>query len=119
MSDIATALAGEKDRLTKKRIDLEAQVTDLQTTIASVDHELQAIDAYHTALSGKTAKGPRGSKRDAVLAIIKDSPVSRAGIIEKLKAQGHEKPDAGLSNLLNVLKKKGTITAQEGRYALS
>jgi len=117
MTDVLTTLAAEKERLTKKRTELEAQVTDLQTAIASVDHELQAIDAYHAALNGKAVK-TRGSKRDTILAIIRDSDgLTRKAIVEKLRAMGQS--DAGVSNTLNLLKKAGKITVDAGRYAVA
>lgn len=111
MSDIQTVMAVEKDRLTTKR-------TELATALADVDHELSAIAAYETAKNGKATA--RGSKRETVLAIIKDSAgITRGDIIEKLKAQGQDAPEAGLSNMLSTLKKAGKITADDGKYAIA
>ena len=107
--ELLTTIAAEKDRLTKKR-------TELETELATVTHELAAIAAYEQARSGRRTTA---SKRDTVLAIIKDGPVTRAGIIEKLRAQGHDRPEAGVSNVLNMLKRKGTITADGGKYAFA
>lgn len=111
MSDIATAITAEKTRLTTKKHELE-------TALASVDHELHAIAAYETAKNGKATS--RGTKRETVLAIIKDSAgITRGDIIEKLREQGHETPDNGLSNMLSTLKKAGKITASDGKYTLA
>lgn len=119
MPDILTAMAEAKPRLAKQREELKAQVRDLECAIANVDHHLAAIAAYETALNGKvTTKTPRGSKRAAVLTIVKDNAgITRGGIIEKLTAQGHDSPEKGLSNMLNALKTTGKITASEGKYA--
>lgn len=120
MTDILAVMAAERDRLTKKRQELEAQVADLQRAIASIDHELSAIAAYETARSGKpSAKVPRGTKREIVLAIIKDNAgITRGGIIDRLKAQGQDRPETGLSNMLNALKTAGKITADDGKYTI-
>jgi hypothetical protein len=115
VSDFQTSIAAEKCRLTARREELTTQVRDLEAVIASVDHELSAIAAYETARTGKqSVKAPRGTKRDTVLAIIREhQPITRAQIVEKLGG------DKGLSNMLNALKKAGKITASDGKYALA
>lgn len=111
MTEFQTSVAAEKDRLIKHRAQLTTQVTELEGAIASVDHELHAITVYETTRNGKV---PRGTKRDTILAIIREhQPIARAAIADKLD------DDKGLSNTLNVLKKAGKITADEGKYALA
>jgi hypothetical protein len=120
MSDFQTFINQERDRLTKKRSELEAQVADLQTAIGGIDRELHAITVYEQArtgkANGKATKPARGSRRDAVLAIIKDHKgIEPKGIIEKLGGA----PSGAIHNLLGTLKKEGKITATDGKYALA
>lgn len=125
MTDLALAITKQKDDLTCRREELESELKqhtrEIQAAIAKVDHELAAIAAYEHAMYGKASvKAPRGSKRDIVLAIIKDNAgITRGGIIEKLTAQGQDRPEKGLSNMLAALKKAQKITASDGKYAVT
>lgn len=120
MTDFQNLMQQERERLTKKRSELEAQITDLQSAIATVDRELRAIDAYDQARTGKQStprKNARtGTRKEAVLAILKEHPGIAPKDIIKHMPQGTAKE--GIHNLLSSLKKDGTITVSEGKYRL-
>lgn len=120
MSDFQTFINEERARLTTKRNELENQIEDLQTALAGIVRELRAITLYEDARTGKdTADKPaaRGSRKDAVLAIIAaNKGIEPKDIIVKL---GGNVPKGGIHNLLGTLKKSGAITATGGKYSLA
>lgn len=119
MSDFQKFITDERARLTKQRTELEAQVADLQTAITGIDRELGAIAAYEKARTGvePTTKPERGSRREMIIAILKDSPKSEPkDIIAKMGGNFHK---GGIHTLLSGLKKEGVITAQDGKYSLA
>lgn len=119
MSDFQTFINEERSRLTKKRDELTAQIADLQGVITGLDRELNAIGVYEKARTGKepTVTTARGSRREKVLAILKDNPkIEPKDIIAKLGGTFHK---GGIHTLLSTLKKAGTITAQDGKYSLA
>ena len=120
MSDFQTFINEERARLTKKRNELEAQMDDLRTAIEGVVRELRAITVYEEARTEKAptngTKAPRGSRRDAVLAIIKDNPgIEPKDIIKKLG----DAPSGGVHNLLGILRKEQKVTKTDGKYTLA
>jgi len=120
MSDFQKFISDERERLTKQRNDIEAQIEELQTAHAGIVRELRAIAVYEEARTGKATvekSAPRGSRKDAVLAIIKDNAgIEPKDIIAKL---GGNVPKGGIHNLLGTLKKAGKVTAQDGKYSLA
>jgi uncharacterized protein YlxW (UPF0749 family) len=64
---LATIINKERDRLTKGLADLQAKQNELEAQRATLETELDALDAYEAARSGKTrksrgtaARAPRG-----------------------------------------------------------
>jgi hypothetical protein len=83
----ADFITRDRERLHAEREQIVNQQHELQNKLADINRELAAIDAYESAKTGKapaTARQPRGararpqarrgSKRDALMQVIKDNP---------------------------------------------
>jgi hypothetical protein len=83
----ADFITRERERLHAEREQIFNQQHELETKLADINRELSAIDAYEAAKTGKvpaTARQPRGararpqvrrgSKREALMQVIKDNP---------------------------------------------
>ena len=123
MEDFQTFVATQRAELQKKRAALAADINKLNASIAEIDREMLAIQAYENAKNGKVAPTPtgtrtrRGGVRDTVLAtIIESGGINRSDLLVKLDAKGDTKAEQSISNALANLKKAGTITASDGTY---
>ena len=90
-----------------------------------------AIDAYEAAKTGKApaarqtrgARGRpqarRGSKREALMQVIKDNPsgLTRGEILERMGLKGDKSGEMSVSNALTALTKANQVTRRDGRYA--
>ncbi len=104
MADIrfADAMQQERERLHKEREEIFNQQHELEGKLAELNRELDAISAYEAARTGKAltparqARGPRrqqarrGSKRDALMQVIKANPsgLTRGEILERMGLKG-------------------------------
>lgn len=123
MTDFA---AKERERLNKEKSDIAAKRATLDEEEKSIDRELAAIAAYERVLSGQkktqtvTARAPRGSKKEAILTLLKGTPGMTAGDIkERTGIKGDKAAEGSLGNMLTALKKAGTIVSKEGKYSLA
>lgn len=129
--DLGRTVAKELARLTKLKGTLTDKRKALDGEIADVEKQITAAQAYSSALGGKTRKKaapkatgtrkPReGGIREAILALIKDKPLSRGEIIEARGVKGQKGPEQSISNALSNMKKAGTIkTGEDGKYQLA
>src|ERR1700686_4933888 len=103
--DFAGFIAAERERLHGEREAIFNQQHELETKLAAINNELRAIDAYEAAKSGKAtvparqARGRavqatvrRGSKRDSLLALIRENAggLTRGEIIERMGLKGNK-----------------------------
>ena len=122
----------ERERLTKLATDYQAQIADINVKLAEVETEMRAITAYEDAKMPKPTiapkaprassgtRAPRGSKRDELIDLITKHPnLTRGDILTTLGIKGNKTQEQSVSNALANLKKAGTITADEGRYAIA
>lgn len=136
MAEFQALIEKERERLTKLAEDYHAQIAEIQGKLAEVHREMRAITAYEEAKLDKpapvrtpraprttsTARAPRGSKRDELIALIRDNPnLSRGDILAKLDiVEKDNKAGAqSVSNALANLKKAGTVLNEGGRYRLA
>ena len=127
----ADFIAGERERLHAEREQIFNQQHELEGKLADINRELGAIDAYEAA---KTGKGPavarqgrgacarpqvrRGSKREALMQLIKDNPsgLTRGEILERMGLKGDKSGEMSASNALTGLTKANQVTRRDGRY---
>jgi len=122
-------VARERARLNGEREAIFTQQHELETKLAEINRELAAIDAYEAAKSGKPA-GPvrpvrqqraprarRGSKREQLLALIKDNQgLKRGEILERMGIKGDKSGEMSVSNALTALTKANQVVRREGKY---
>jgi hypothetical protein len=126
----------ERVRLEEERKTIVAQQGELENKLADIDRERAAIAAYEITRSGKFAqpkkpaagrasnKRPvsggrrRGSKRAALLSLIKENPsgLKRAEIFEKMGLKGDKLGEMSVSNALAALAKSKQLTRQDEKY---
>jgi len=122
----------ERARLQGEREAIFTQQQELETKLAQVGRELDAIDAYEATKSGKarpalrargsrTTRARRGSKREQLLALIKDSRgLSRGEILEKMGLKGNKSGEMSVSNALTALTKTNQVRRNDARkYVLA
>ena len=123
----ATFMEQERERLSKERETIFAQQQALAEQLAALSRELSAIDAYEAAKQGKAASQPRqrrapqgrrGSKRNALLGIIKSNPggLTRGEILEKMGLKGDKSGAMSVSNALTALSKANQVVRRDGKY---
>lgn len=122
----ADMIEKERTRLNGLRDDALARRSKIDEEIADVDKELKAITAYETAKTGKPAsKGITrtrdGSRRDAVVAVIKKHPdgISPVALIGELGVKGDKKAETAVRAALFNLKKAGKVGAKDGIYTMA
>lgn len=131
-------VARERARLNAEREAIAAQQQELETKLADINRELAAIEAYETVKAGKTipirgatvrpvgAASPpatrerRGSKREALLQLVRDNPgLSRGEILERMGLKGDKAGEMSVSNALTALTKANQVVRAEGRYRVA
>ena len=127
----ADFIARDRERLHAEREQIFNQQQALDGRLADINRELGAIDAYEAAKTGKApaaarqTRGPRarpqarrGSKRDALMKVIKDNPsgLSRGEILERMGLKGDKSGEMSVSNALTALTKANQVTRRDGRY---
>ncbi len=127
----ADFITRERERLHAEREQIFNQQHELQGKLTDINRELAAIDAYEAAKSGKTpaaarqARGVRarpqarrGSKREALMQVIKDNPtgLTRGEILDRMGLKGDKSGEMSVSNALTAMTKAKQVTRRDGRY---
>lgn len=112
---------GERERLKKKRSDMVDQIKSLEKELGGIDREMEAVNAYYAAKTGKRAstgtRAPRGSRRKEILDLVKNGRgMNRAEILEALGVKGDKSGEQSVSNALSALKKGGELVVEDGKY---
>jgi len=126
----ADVMQQEREKLHKEREQILNQQHELAGKLADIKRELGAIDAYEAAKTGKAltaprqARGPRrqqarrGSKREALMQLIKDNPngLARGEILERMGLKGDKSGEMSISNALTALTKGNQVFRRDGKY---
>jgi len=127
----ADFITRERERLHAEREQIFNQQHELEGKLTDINRELAAIDAYEAAKSGKIpaaarqARGARarpqarrGSKREALMQVIKDNPtgLTRWEILDRMGLKGDKPSEMSVSNALTAMTKAKQVTRRDGRY---
>ena len=127
----ADLITRELERLHAEREQIFNQQHELEGKLADINRELSAIDAYEAAKTGKAPaiarqprgararpQGRKGSKRDALMQVIKANPsgLTRGEILERMGLKGDKSGEMSVSNALTALTKANQVTRMDGRY---
>src|SRR6476619_5738481 len=112
-------ISRERDRLRAEREQIFNQQEELTRKLDAVNREFAAIGAYETAKTGKAARQAsagrqsrtrRGSRREALLEIIRQSDgLSRGEILERMGLKGDKNGAMSVSNALADLTKRNQV----------
>ena len=121
----------DRERLHAEREQIVNQQHELEGKLAAINNEMRAIDAYEAAKAGKAPaparqprstrarpQAPRGSRREALMQVIKDNPsgLTRGEILERMGLKGNKSGEMSVSNALTALTKANQVTRRDGRY---
>ena len=119
-------ISRERDRLRAEREQVFNQQKELTRKLDAVNREFAAIGAYETAKTGKAARQAsagrqsrtrRGSRREALLEIIRQSDgLSRGEILERMGLKGDKSGEMSVSNALTALTKSNQVRREDGKY---
>jgi hypothetical protein len=119
-------ISRERDRLRAEREQVFNQQKELQRRLDAVNREFAAIEVYETAKTGKAARQVlasrqprvrRGSRREALLEIIRQSDgLSRGEILERMGLKGDKSGEMSVSNALTTLTKSNQVHREGGKY---
>lgn len=129
--NFAEFITRDRERLHAEREQIFKQQHELEGKLEAINNEMRAIDAYEAAKSGKApaaARQPRGarvrpqarrgSKREALMQVIKDNPggLARKDILERMGLKGDKAGEMSVSNALTALTKANQVIRRDGRY---
>src|SRR3954451_7677834 len=119
-------ISRERDRLRAEREQVFNQQKELQRKLDAVNREFGAMEAYETAKTGKNARqaptgrqsrARHGSRREALLEMIRQSNgLSRGEILERMGLKGDKSGEMSVSNALTALAKSNQIRREGGKY---
>jgi hypothetical protein len=119
-------ISSERERLRAEREQIFGQQKELQRRLDAINREFAAIGAYETAKTGKAARqvstgrqprARRGSRREALLEIIRQSDgLSRGEILERMGLKGDKGGEMSVSNALTALTKSNQVHREGGKY---
>ena len=129
MSDetFAVFMERERARLHAEREAVFTQQQELESKLAEINREMQAIEAYEAAKTGKVPRQPtsraprqarRGSRREGILQVIAEAVggLSRGQLLEKMGLKGDKSGEMSVSNALTALTKSNHVVRREGKY---
>src|SRR3954462_6070503 len=122
----AEYIARERERLRAEREQVFSRQEELQRKLDAINREFAAIEAYNTAKTGKNApqvpagrppRARRGSRREALLELIRQSDgLSRGEILERMGLKGDKNGEMSVSNALTALTKSNQVFRDGGKY---
>ena len=133
MPGFSDYIAQERERLHRERDQLFEQRAEIDKKLAAISAEFNAVDAYEAAKAGKkvatkatggSGRGRgtrRGSKREALLAVIRENPtgLSRGEILQQMGLKGDKAGEMSVSNALTALTKGNQVHRDGGKYRLT
>src|SRR5215218_2946135 len=124
--NFAEDIARERDRRRAEREQVPSQRAELQRELDAINREFAAIEAYKPAKTGKNARqapagrqprARRGSRREALLELIRQSDgLSRGEILERMGLKGDKSGETSVSNALTALTKSNQVHREDGKY---
>ena len=119
-------IARERERLRAEREQVFSRQEELQRELDAINREFAAIEVYETAKTGKNARqapagrqprAHRGSRREALLELIRQSDgLSRGEILERMGLKGDKSGEMSVSNALTALTKSNQLRREGGKY---
>ena len=125
-SNFSEFISRERERLRAECEQVFSQQEELERRLDALNREFAAIEAYETAKTGKAARqasagrqprARRGSRREALLELIRQSDgLSRGEILERMGLKGDKAGEMSVSNALTALTKNNQVRREGGKY---
>jgi hypothetical protein len=125
-SNFSEFISRERERLRAEREQVFSQQEELERRLDALNREFAAIEAYETAKTGKAVRqassgrqprARRGSRREALLELIRQSDgLSRGEILERMGLKGDKAGEMSVSNALTALTKNNQVRREGGKY---
>jgi hypothetical protein len=121
LSETEAFITKQRDALLKQREELVEQQQTLQGKIDELDAMLEKFDVFQgnrrQTRGRRTASGRRGSRREELLAIIKQGHgLTRGEILEKMRLKGNKSGEMSVSNALTALTKSKQVSRKDRKY---
>jgi hypothetical protein len=128
LAETEAFITRQRDLLLKQREDIFNQQQVLQRQLDEVDGMLSKFDVFEgkgaaprQQMRGRRASGSRrGSKRDALLKVIREgNGLSRGEILQQMGLKGDKSGEMSVSNALTALTKANQVTRRDGKYVIA
>jgi hypothetical protein len=128
LTDTQAFITKQRDALVQQRESIFSQQHELQQQLDAVNAMLAKFDVFEGKAAAPTSgdrtrrarTSPRGSKRDALLQVIRDGGgLSRGEILDKMGLKGDKAGEMSVSNALTALTKSQQVERRDGKYHLA
>jgi len=128
LTDTQAFITKQRDALVQQRESIFSQQHELQQQLDAVNAMLAKFDVFEgrptartlTGRTRRTTTARSGSKRDAVLQMIRNRDgLSRGEILEKMGLKGDKAGEMSVSNALTALTKSHQVERRDGKYHLA
>jgi hypothetical protein len=128
LAETEAFITRQRDLLLKQREDIFNQQQVLQRQLDEVNGMLSKFDVFEgkgaaprQQTRGRRASGSRrGSKRDALLKVIREgNGLSRGEILQTMGLKGDKSGEMSVSNALTALTKANQVTRRDGKYVIA
>jgi hypothetical protein len=128
LTDTQAFITKQRDALVQQRESIFSQQHELQQQLDAVNAMLAKFDVFEgrptartlTGRTRRTTTARSGSKRDAVLQMIRNRDgLSRGEILEKMGLKGDKAGEMSVSNALTALTKSQQVERRDGKYHLA
>jgi len=112
------ALLQQREAIFNQQQELQRQLDDVNEMLRKFDtFEGKATSTRSPARARRTTTTRRGSKREALLRVIRENDgLSRGEILEKMGLKGDKSGEMSVSNALTALTKSQHVVRREGKY---
>jgi hypothetical protein len=128
LTDTQAFITKQRDALVQQRDNMFSQQRELQQQLDAVNAMLAKFDVFEGKATARTPPGrtrratttARGSKRDALLQVIRDGGgLSRGEILDKMGLKGDKAGEMSVSNALTALTKSQQVERRDGKYHMA
>jgi hypothetical protein len=128
LNETQAFITKQRDALLQQRDSIFGQQHELQQQLDAVNAMLAKFDVFEgrptartlTGRTRRTTTARSGSKRDAVLQMIRNRDgLSRGEILEKMGLKGDKAGEMSVSNALTALTKSQQVERRDGKYHLA
>ena len=122
LAETEAFIAKQRESLLVQRQEIVNQQTALQAQLDELDVMLSKFDVFEGKAARKTrarrsSGGPRGSRREELIKLIKNSKgLTRGEILEKMGLKGNKAGEMSVSNALTALTKSKQVARRDRKY---